>query len=467
MKAFLTFLIIGACNLITAQSLPSFFSDNMILQQMDTVPIWGKDVPGQTVVLNPSWGERITVKALQDSSWIAKVPTVGAGQAHTLSIKGSNEIKFVNILLGEVYFASGQSNMDMPLRGFTNTPVENSQETILNSRNTAIRFFKTERKASLDALDNVKGRWEQSSPATSPNFSAVAYHFAVQLNKQLGVPIGIITSSWGGSKIQAWLSEPSVQKFKDINIPGELSEEVSIKRQSPTALYNGMVNPYKNYKIKGILWYQGESDRSTENYQDLFTELIYSWREKWDNPELPFYFVQIAPYDYGKYSNVAGGSAAKIREAQLETHHRVRNTGMVVTSDVGDCEDVHPSNKQTIGRRLSYYALAEIYNLPIAYKSPVFKKLEKGNNPGELILHFDNAEMGFIRKKDIKGFQVSGEKGGFFPAKVTINSDKTITLKSENVKHPKRVIYGFEDCPEINLKTTLGFPVSPFRTELQ
>src|SRR5690606_19549307 len=248
-----------------------------------------------------------------------------------------------NVLLGEVWFASGQSNMDMPLRGFTHNPVFDSNEAILGSNNNNIRFFKTERAASLEPLSQVNGKWVESEPSESPNFSAIAYFYAKKIEENINVPIGIITSTWGGSKVQSWMGKRSIDRFSEIKVPETLSEEISIKRQSPTALFNAMVHPFQDFKIKGVLWYQGESDRSTKDYESLFSELIISWREKWNNNKLPFYFVQIAPFDYNAYSNISGRNSAFLREAQLNTYKNMDDVGIVITTDVGDCNNVHPA----------------------------------------------------------------------------------------------------------------------------
>lgn len=439
----------------------------MVLQQLDTIPVWGKDQPGQKISIASSWGEEAVAITDEKGNWKTELITPAATEGeHQLTIKGSAEVLLEDILLGEVWFAAGQSNMDMPLRGFSNTPVDNSLETILNSQNDNLRFFKTQRNASLEPLENVRGEWQIASPSTSGNFSAVAYHFAEQVQSQLGVPLGIITSSWGGSKVQAWMSENSLEKFSDVIIPDTLSKEIPVMRQTPTALYNAMVSPYKNYAIKGILWYQGESDRSNENYQTMFSELISSWRNKWNKESLPFYFVQIAPFDYAKNSSVAGPNSALVREAQQQTFLNTPNTGMVVTMDVGDCKDVHPSNKQKVGKRLAYWALADTYKLNIPYQSPIFKSAKLGKKPGEIILYFDHAEMGFNHQNEIEGFSVADEKLEYYPARARVNKDKTISIWNDNLKNPKHIRYGYEDCPTATLKNTFGFPASPFETSL-
>lgn len=259
------------------------------------------------------------------------------------------------------------------------------------------------------------------------------------------------------------MDKHSIDKFAEVKIPETLSENVAAIRHTPTALYNGMVSPYKNFKIKGVLWYQGESDLSTDNYESLFTEFISNWRRQWQMEELPVYFVQIAPYEYGSNSP----NAADTREAQLNTFLNVPNTGMVVTTDVGDCKDIHPSQKEIIGKRLAYWALADSYHIDIPHQSPVFNNVKPGEEPGEVILSFDHAELGFSKQNDISGFLVAGRDSVFLPAKVKINNDNTVRVWNETIKRPQYLKYGYENCPEANLVNTFGFPTAPFRTEVK
>ncbi|HSI69307.1 MAG TPA: hypothetical protein VK941_03675, partial [Gillisia sp.] len=252
MKFYLLIFIIFFTWISKGQELPNFFSDNMILQRNDTVPIWGTDLPFQKILIRSSWGNYVETISDENGDWWEELITGSEGGPHKIHISGSNSVEIKNVLLGEVWFASGQSNMDMPLRGFTNNPVFNSNEAILESETNNIRIFKAERAASLEPLSNVNGKWVISEPSESPYFSAIAYFYAKKIEENINVPIGIITSTWGGSKVQSWIEQNSINKFREIKIPQTLSEEISKKRQTPTALFNAMVHPFRDFKIKGI-----------------------------------------------------------------------------------------------------------------------------------------------------------------------------------------------------------------------
>ena len=462
---FLVFLIYP--QIINSQELPAFFSDNMVLQQSDTVPFWGTDKPGQTIRVQTSWGAMAATEADEKGQWHLNIKTPEAGGPHKIFISGSSEDTLDNVLTGEVWFASGQSNMHMPLKGYGNSPVNHAMETIVNSRNPMIRFFNTKRSPTLIPLDTVAGSWKISSPSTSPDFSAVAYHFADQLQSHLNIPVGFITSSWGGSKIQAWLDSSSIKKFNDLEIPSQLGSSSYDKRSTPTSLYNGMVHPYVGFPVAGFLWYQGESDREVKNYEALFTELISSWRNDWKDPSLPFYFVQIAPFDYQKHNRIEGGDPAGLREAQLQTFLSTAGTGMVVTTDIGDCDDIHPAEKETVGKRLAYWALAETYDWDIPHQGPLFSGAKPGPKPEEVVLSFDHADMGFNRQEEITGFHVAGPDGAFLPAHARVGNGKKIIIWNDKIQNPKYISYGFEDCPYATLENTFGFPASPFRATVK
>jgi sialate O-acetylesterase len=239
------------------------------------------------------------------------------------------------------------------------------------------------------------------------------------------------------------------------------------KQKKPTALYNAMIHPFQDFKIKGILWYQGESNRVQPNaYRGFMKDLITSWRNQWKDKNLPFYFVQIAPFNYVKNKNTPEMSPNLIREAQLKISQQILNTGLVVTTDAGDCNDIHPSKKEIVAERLANWALAKQYNLKnLNYKSAVFKSMSVKNNQAEIIFKFYNKDF-FVESENVKGFAIAGSNKVFYPAKLRFNKDKkSITLYSEKVKNPVAVRYGFEDCFESNLKTNSGLPISVFRTD--
>ncbi|MDX1472076.1 MAG: sialate O-acetylesterase [Flavobacteriaceae bacterium] len=455
-------LMFFMCGFGRAQTLPNFFSDSMVLQQKDSVPFWGTDQPEQMVSITTSWGAQATVKTDSEGEWKTQLVTPAAGGPYDIYIAGTGKDTLKNVLIGEVWLAAGQSNMHIPLKGYRNTPIEGAMEALVNSKNSKIRFFRINRNPTLSPEDNVSGDWKESNPENAQEFSAVGYFFASLLQKSLDVPVGIITTSWGGSKVQAWLGKKSVKKFPELKIPEVLGESAKDKRTTPTSLYNGMLLPLQDYAIKGVLWYQGESDRETENYQGYFTELIRSWRDQWKDQSLPFYFVQIAPFSYDELNPVPGGDAARVRNAQLQTYLTVHNTGMVVSMDAGDCKDVHPSRKKIIGDRLAYWALADTYGWELPHESPVFKKAVYSQNDQAVKVYFDHAPFGFIKQEEIKGFSLSINGKTFEETSAQIGSDGNILIPVKN-DFPKFIRFGYGDCIQTNLKSTFGFPVSPFK----
>jgi sialate O-acetylesterase len=441
--------------------LPSFFSDNMVIQQNEEAFFWGKDQIGTMINIKASWGEETSTKTGEDGLWKTKIATPPAGGPFTIIIKGSEEIRINNVLIGEVWLCSGQSNMEMPVKGYGNQPVIGSNHAILNSENSLIRVFQSGRNASLTPQDDAKGNWISASTSSTPDFSAVAYFFGKQVQETLDVPVGLIVTSWGASKIEAWMDAETLSGFNSVVIPDEISEKYP--QHSATALFNGMLNPFIGYNLKGMIWYQGESDRrKPEQYKSLFPAMINSWRAKWELGDFPFYFVQIAPFFYYDERNYS----ALLREVQLLTMKNVENSGMVVTADVGDCENIHPAKKETVGMRLAYWALAKAYELEgIAYSGPVYSSMEVTQDQ-KIKVNFEFAERGLSSfGKVLNGFEISGEDHVFYPALAQINKDFSVSVWSEKVTEPVAVHYGFSNCIEGTLFNTAGLPASPFRTD--
>ena len=457
-------LFIATLTLPAQTWLPSFFSNNMVLQQNAAVSIWGKDDPGKNIKISASWGEEAEAISDEDGRWKTKIATPGAGGPYSVTIKGSEDIVLNDVLTGEVWLCSGQSNMEMPVKGYGNQPITGSNEAILHSGNPALRVFQIEKDPSAVLLDDVMGEWHAASPATTPDFSATAYFFGELLQEMLGVPVGLIITSWGGSKAEAWMDRESLESFPEISIPDEVPEKSP--NQAGTILYNGMLHPFIDYHIKGVIWYQGESNRmKASQYAKLFPAMIESWRALWNLGNFPFYFVQISPYDYGS-SEETKYATALLREAQLRTMQKVENTGMVVTADIGDCGYIHPADKTTVGRRLAYWALAETYGFAgLAYQSPVYSSLEKTEN-GKVNISFNHAPNGLTSfGKPLSGFEIAGGDRFFYPAEAVINRDRTVSVWSKNVPHPVAVRYAFGDCVAGSLFNIAGLPASPFRTD--
>jgi sialate O-acetylesterase len=464
------FFISGLSLCFSQTKMPSFFSDNMMLQQQDNVAIWGTDKPRNMVQIQTSWGVETSIMTDENGKWETKIPTKKASFINqVITVKGSSTILLKNVLIGEVWFASGQSNMEMPLHGFKNSPINNSEEFINSSNNSFIRLFNTNRSASLSLEHDVNGTWEASTIESAQSFSALGYMFARKLFDELQIPIGIIEASWGGTPIECWLPETFANKYPNIKIPDSLPEDLN-KQKKPTLLYNAMIHPFKNYSIKGFLWYQGESNRKNAGfYKDYMHTLVNSWRTQWQQDELPFYFVQIAPYGYEKYRDTRGLYANLIREAQSFAAKEISNSGVVITTDVGKCDEIHPPEKYIIAKRLANWALAKQYSFKdMPYRSPEYKSMKVKRNKAMISFDFfgTNKENRKINsKREFQNFVIAGADKIFYPAEVKVKKNKKLIVYSDKVKNPVAVRYGFVDCLEGSLFSNSGLPVSPFRTD--
>jgi sialate O-acetylesterase len=441
--------------------LPFLFSDNMVLQQQELVSVWGSDKPGTKILVTGSWGKSAITTTDENGKWKLKLQTPAAGGPFVVSVKGSARLTLQNVLIGEVWFCSGQSNMEMPVKGYMNQPVVGSNEAILNSANDKIRFLNAPKSSSLTPLYDLKSEWNAASSATTGNISATAYFFAKKLQSILGVPVGIIHSSWGGSKVESWMNAESLTGFKNNKVPDTVP--ATNPQTIPTLMYNSLLHPYIGYTMKGVIWYQGESNRSNaDEYLGLFTSMIKLWRSKWQQGDFPFYFVQIAPHETRNLN------AAFLREAQLKTMQTVTNTGMAVTMDIGEPNLIHPAQKEPVGNRLAYWALAKDYHIPgIAFSGPVFKKMEKAEE-GKIILAFDYAEMGLTSfGKQLTDFEIAGEDKVFHPAQTKIVNDKrgSLLVWNDDLKKPVAVRYAFKSWAAGSLFNAQGLPASSFRTD--
>lgn len=460
-RLFIFLLMICSNMIVNAQThVASFFSDGMILQQKKSINIWGIDSAGTKIHVVSSWGETSQATTSTNGKWKLQLTTPTAGGPHAITIKGSSIVKINDILIGEVWVCSGQSNMQIPLSGgLDGNFIEDGLDAIVNSKNDRIRFFTVKQNTSLKPLDNVKGRWEKAAPSTSGSFSAVGYFFAQQLEKVLDVPIGIVVTAWGSSTAEAWSDDKTLNDL-GITIPNEIAE---MPQKTPTVLYNAMMHPLIGYGIKGVLWYQGEANRRNANeYEKIVNTMVTSWREQWNIGDFPFYFAQIAPFNYGK------NNSAFLREAQLKSSQNLQNAEMVVTLDVGDCTQIHPSKKREVGKRLSYIALAKDYGISgYDFKSPTLTNyfIEKQ----EIILTFSNRIQLNRNVGTSENFEIAGTDMIFYPANAVMKSpyhkDQKVRVFSEKVPNPKAVRYGFKNCVIPTLFGRNGLPVSSFRTD--
>jgi sialate O-acetylesterase len=439
--------------------LPAIISDHMVLQRNSTVKIWGWSDESK-ITVKVGWAPDKEYHAtITNGKWLIPVQTPDAGGPYDITIASTAEtIVLSDVLLGEVWLCSGQSNMQMSFRGYDSQPVYGSNDVVANSTDSDIRLFTVTRKTSPQPVNDCEGVWKPSHPSSVIDFSAVAYVYGKYLHEVLHVPVGLIHSSWGGSPVEAWMDGETLGNFPEI----DLSEQTPANRihKTPTYLFNAMIYPIIDFGIRGVIWYQGEENRTNPAlYRRLFPAMIENWRTLWQQGDFPLYFVQIAPYKYNSKVNTA-----YLREAQLKTMYALNNTGMAVTMDIGEYETIHPGEKITVAKRLAYWALAKTYQLDgIIYSGPVYKIMEvKGD---KTILHFDYADNGFTTLgKPLDGFAVAGSDRRFYPATAVIKG-KTIEVTCDSVPQPVAVRYGWENFITGTLFNNAGLPASSFRTD--
>lgn len=447
---------------------PAFISDGMVLQQQTNAPLWGKTSVGNRIIVVTSWNNKEYVtKSDNRGYWKLSVETPEAGGPYSITFReGNNVITLQDILIGEVWLCSGQSNMEMPMKGFKNQPIENANMDILKSTNSRIRLFTVKRNSTLAIQEDVIGEWASATPASVKEFSAAGYYFGRLLQGILDVPVGLICSSWGGSWTEAWMGTDMLQSFPEVRLP-EKESDIREKNRTPTTLYNAMIAPLVGFSIRGVIWYQGESNYDRyQNYIDLFKTMVSGWRSKWDQGSFPFYYCQIAPYDYALVTPEGEEviNSAYLREAQLKAEKEIENSGMVVLLDVGLEKGIHPPKKRIPGERLALHALAKTYKIEgITADSPVYKEMEIRRDT--IILSFDRTDMWITALNgELNNFRIAGADRQFHKADAWISRSK-VYVKADAVKEPVAVRYAFENYVEGDLFGTEGLPVSSFRTD--
>jgi sialate O-acetylesterase len=463
--------------------LPKLFSDNLVLQQQMKTPVWGWADDGEEVTVTFR-GQKVSTTA-KDGKWILYLRPLKAGGPDTLTVSGRNSITVNNVLVGEVWICSGQSNMEFPLEQSFE-----SKADIENAANPMIRLFKVARLKADSPTKDVKGLWQECNSQTVGAFTAVGYYFGRALQKARNVPVGLIESNWGGSPAEVWMSQTALSS--DDHYQREILDEYPTNRKKyeteladykalspeerkagkrtaprepwkPTELYNGMIYPLIPYGIQGVIWYQGESNAGrAEQYRSLFPDLIRNWRHDWNQGDFTFLAVQLAPYKPIK-DQPAESDWAELREAQLKTTRILPNTGMAVITDVGDPGNIHPTKKQPVGERLALAARAIAYHEPITFSGPLYRKMEI--NGDKVTLSFDHIGKGLeARDGALKGFAICGDDRRFVWADAEIKGE-TIVVSSPSISKPVAVRYGWADCPVVNLWNKDGLPASPFRTD--
>lgn len=464
-KLFLLTALFAAATTISAKVvLPKIFASGMVMQQQTDANLWGEAKADATVKIATSWNKKtVSVKAGNDGKWAAKIQTPAAGGPYSITFSDGEKTVIDNILVGELWICSGQSNMEMPMKGFKNQPVENAVEDILHSGDSKMRLFTVKRTSLFQPATDVVGEWKEASPEAVRNFSATAYYFGRELRRMLNVPVGLIVTSWGGSSCEAWMNRDWLKAFPQIELPAS-QKTIKSKNRTATVLYNGMLHPIVGISMRGVIWYQGEENVSRSGYYaDLFSRMIKGWREEWKEGDFPFYFCQIAPYDY----NIIGWgqyNSAFLREQQAKAEKMNNNVGMACLMDAGLEYGIHPRKKQLAGMRLALLALDKTYGIKgITSETARYKDVEfKGDTA---VITFERAGMWVYGKNGLKSdlFEVAGEDRVFHPAKAWIERSK-LYVKCDEVKKPVAVRYAFKDWADGDLFCD-GLPVSSFRTD--
>ncbi len=481
--------------------LPAIISDNMVIQQNTNVPIWGWGKPGENIIIKGSWQESVTSTTTDvNGKWLVKLKSPVAGGPYEITIRGENEIVLKNILSGEVWFASGQSNMAMGLKS-----TENAEKEISVAKYPDIRLFHVARTSSAEPQKDCIGSWLECSSESIAQFSAVAYYFGRKIQEKIKVPIGLISSSKGGSPIESWISEDTLKsnsefgalykmwKKKETDYPQQKKQymldynswviekdnaesnaepipdqpempyevkDIEIRHhRRPGHLYNAMVAPIIPFSIKGVIWYQGENNVPRPyQYQELFPALVKSWRKIWQQSNFPFYFVQIAPHIKRENPH-----ESFLMEAQMKALD-IPKTGMVVTTDIGNINDNHPKNKRDVGERLALWALANTYGFEnITFSGPLYKSYKiEGDG---IRIFFDYAESGLYCKDDsLSYFEICSADKKFVKADAVIDGS-TIIVKNKSIENPQAVRFGWKEKGNLNLFNKEGLPAAPFRTD--
>lgn len=436
-------------------SLPAIFGDHMVLQQNSEIEIWGWGNPSEEITITTSWNnESVKTKTNNQANWSAKILTPKTGGPFEIIIQGYNKITIKDVLIGEIWLCSGQSNMEWA----KNSGIDNGDEEMKKANYPSIRFFTVAKNAAKHPQLDLQGEWKVCTPETMQYFSAIGYFFGRKLHTNLKVPVGLISSSWGGTPAEIWTPKEAFDKNKNLLNAAKKLDKKPWGPNEPSRAYNAMIHPLVPFKIKGVLWYQGESNtQNADTYSELLSAMIASWREKWDD-QFPFYFVQIAPYKYGDdhFNGVI------VRDQQRRTLKKVDKTAMAVISDIGNIEDIHPRNKIDVGLRFANIALNKTYGKSeIEYSGPLFKDFDIEKN--KIRVNFDFAD-GLTNDGKITEFEIAGEDGTFYTAKAKIEKNSVLVWCSK-VKAPKNVRYGWSNIAEPKLTNKTGLPTSSFTSE--
>jgi sialate O-acetylesterase len=470
--------------------LPAIFGSHMVLQRDQKDRVWGWAEPGEEVTVKIAEQTHAT-KAGSDGSWQVMLDPMPAGGPHTLAIEGKNSVKFDDVLVGEVWICSGQSNMQWSVAASNDSDLE-----IATAKYPLVRLITVPNRGIQEPQKDFHGQWQTCRPDTVGGFTAVGYFFGRTLNQMLGVPIGLINDSWGGSACEAWIRrdilaadekyapmlkrwEKLEKDFADWKTAADKAKAEGVKppaqpsgnlaglmggNSRPANIYNGVLKPTIGYGIRGAIWYQGESNAGRAyQYRDLFPLMIKSWRDEWGQGDFSFYWVQLADF-MAETREPKESQWAELREAQTMTK-KLPKTGEAVIIDLGEGKDIHPKNKQDVANRLVRWALARDYGIKIACESPIYKAMEKNGN--KIVLKFDYAGQG-LKTFDVtepRGFAIAGSDHEFINAKAKIVAPGTVEVWSDAISEPAAVRYAWADNPVCNVYSAAGLPLTPFRTD--
>jgi sialate O-acetylesterase len=484
--------------------LPAIFGDNMVLQQGDETAVWGWAEPGEQVKVAFA-GREAAARAGGNGKWTVRLKNLEAGGPRKMVISGKNRIELANVAVGEVWICSGQSNMEWRL-----DKAANAQEELSGAEYPNMRLFQVPRRTAIKPVEDTSSRWRVCTQRSADQFSAAGYFFGRYLHRQLDVPVGLIQAAWGGTRIEPWIPaeqykqtpllkkeflpyiENADQKFRlavaqaldsyeqylpgakkaleaglDVPEPPEWPvHPLARDQQQPTCLFNGMINPIVPFAIRGAIWYQGESNciqKDGLKYYFKFAAMVRGWRELWGRGDFPFYFVQLAPYDYTAHG-LEPAELPEMWEAQALCL-QLPNTGMAVTVDIGNTRDIHPRNKQDVGRRLALWAMAKDYGRKdLVYSGPLYKS--KSAEGGRIRIFFDHAGTGLVSRDErpLTWFAIAGADRKFVDANARIEGD-TVVVWSESVAEPVAVRFAWNQVAEPNLGNKEGLPAAPFRTD--
>ena len=477
--AFITALVALAFGAQAKVRLPHMIGDNMVLQQQTEARLWGWAKPGKTIKITTSWSdETTTAKADKQGEWLAKVKTPKASYTPlSITFDDGEKLTISNVLAGEVWVCAGQSNMEMPVKGFWMCPVKDYNQVVIDAKNHgAIRSVKIPSVMSSKPLNDAQCEWRVCSPKTVGEFSATGYFFARTMHQALDIPIGLIEANKGGSRVESWLTKENLEKYTD-----DPTDSVAICKKWAQYDYhrsllwgNGTFNPILNFTVKGILYYQGCSNVGDpgDQYSKRLKLLVEQWRSQFKLGEIPFYFVQIAPYRYDDDNNAISG--ALLREQQFKAQQIIPNSSLVCINDLVypyEFSQIHPAQKQQVGERLAYTALNRDYGFEnVLYKSSTYKDMNIKDDA--IYIHLDNNYHTDAPFEDIQGFEIAGEDKVFYPARAVHfwqpgggYWDEAIKLTSPNVKKPVAVRYCFRNFQIGNVKNGANLPLFPFRTD--